>query len=242
MKLQRLLSLIRQAVDQYEMIEEGDHIAIGISGGKDNLTLLWGLAHLQKFYPKHFSLSAITVDMGIDTMNLEPIKALCQEIQVPYEIVPTEIGKILFDIRKETNPCSLCAKLRKGALNNKALEMGCNKIAYAHHKDDLIETAMMSLLYEGRFYAFSPVTHLDRTDLTVIRPLMFVSEADVKGFRNKYQLPVCKNPCPMDGHTRREYVKNLIHTLNMENPGVKDRLFRAVIEGHIDGWPDIEHR
>ena len=242
MKLQRLLSLIRQAVDQYEMIEEGDHIAIGISGGKDSLTLLWGLAHLQKFYPKHFSLSAITVDMGIDTMNLEPIKALCQEIQVPYEIVPTEIGKILFDIRKETNPCSLCAKLRKGALNNKALEMGCNKIAYAHHKDDLIETAMMSLLYEGRFYAFSPVTHLDRTDLTVIRPLMFVSEADVKGFRNKYQLPVCKNPCPMDGHTRREYVKTLIHTLNMENPGVKDRLFRAVIEGHIDGWPDIEHK
>lgn len=242
MKLQRLLSLIRQAVDQYEMIEEGDHIAIGISGGKDSLTLLWGLAHLQKFYPKHFSLSAITVDMGIDTMNLEPIKALCQEIQVPYEIVPTEIGKILFDIRKETNPCSLCAKLRKGALNNKALEMGCNKIAYAHHKDDLIETAMMSLLYEGRFYAFSPVTHLDRTDLTVIRPLMFVSEADVKGFRNQYQLPVCKNPCPMDGHTRREYVKNLIHTLNMENPGVKDRLFRAVIEGHIDGWPNIEHR
>lgn len=242
MKLQRLLSLVRQAIDQYHMIEEGDHIAIGISGGKDSLTLLWGLAYLQRFYPKQFSLSAITVDMGIDTMDLEPIKALCQEFQVSYEIVPTEIGKILFDIRKETNPCSLCAKLRKGALNQKALEMGCNKIAYAHHKDDLIETVMMSLLYEGRFYAFSPVTHLDRTDLTVIRPLMFVSEADVKGFRNKYQLPVCKNPCPMDGHTRREYVKNLIHTLNMENPGVKDRLFRAVMEGHIDGWPDIEHK
>ncbi len=242
MKLQRLLSLVRQAIDQYHMIEEGDHLAIGISGGKDSLTLLWGLAYLQRFYPKQFSLSAITVDMGIDTMDLEPIKALCQEFQVSYEIVPTEIGKILFDIRKETNPCSLCAKLRKGALNQKALEMGCNKIAYAHHKDDLIETAMMSLLYEGRFYAFSPVTHLDRTDLTVIRPLMFVSEADVKGFRNKYQLPVCKNPCPMDGHTRREYVKNLIHTLNMENPGVKDRLFRAVMEGHIDGWPDIEHK
>ena len=242
MKLQRLLSLVRQAIDQYHMIEEGDHIAIGISGGKDSLTLLWGLAYLQRFYPKQFSLSAITVDMGIDTMDLEPIKALCQEFQVSYEIVPTEIGKILFDIRKETNPCSLCAKLRKGALNQKALEMGCNKIAYAHHKDDLIETAMMSLLYEGRFYAFSPVTHLDRTDLTVIRPLMFVSEADVKGFRNKYQLPVCKNPCPMDGHTRRESVKNLIHTLNMENPGVKDRLFRAVMEGHIDGWPEIEHK
>lgn len=242
MKLQRLLSLTRQAVDKYQMIEEGDHVALGMSGGKDSLTLLYALHHLQKFYPKRFTLSAITVDLGLGNLELAPIMELCREFEVPYEIVPTDIGKVLFEVREESNPCSLCAKMRKGALNGKALEMGCNKIAYAHHKDDLIETAMMSLLYEGRFYAFSPVTHLDRTDLTVIRPLMFVSEADVKGFRNKYQLPVCKNPCPMDGHTRREYVKNLIHTLNMENPGVKDRLFRAVIEGHIDGWPDIEHR
>ena len=242
MQLQRLLSLVRQAVDTYDMIQDGDHIAIGISGGKDSLTLLYALHGLQKFYPRKFSLSVITVDMGIDTMNLEPIRKLCEDFGIPYSVVSPQIGKILFDIRKESNPCSLCAKMRKGALNDEALRLGCNKIAYAHHQDDLIETAMMSLLYEGRFYAFSPVTHLDRTDLTVIRPLMFVSEADVKGFRNKYQLPVCKNPCPMDGHTRREYVKNLIHTLNMENPGVKDRLFRAVMEGHIDGWPDIEHK
>ena len=207
MKLQRLLSLLRQAIDQYQMIEDGDHIAIGISGGKDSLTLLYGLASLQKFYPKSFRLSAITVDMGLDTMNLEPVKALCDGFNIPYEIISTDIGKILFEARKESNPCALCAKMRKGALNQKALELGCNKIAYAHHKDDLIETAMMSLLYEGRFYAFSPVTHLDRTNLTVIRPLMLVSEADVRGFRNKYQLPVCKNPCPMDGHTHREYVK-----------------------------------
>ena len=188
MKLQRLLSLLRQAIDQYQMIENGDHIAIGISGGKDSLTLLYGLSQLQKFYPKHFTLSAITVDMGLDTMNLEPIKALCADFNVPYEIISTEIGKILFEARKESNPCALCAKMRKGALNQKALELGCNKIAYAHHKDDLIETALMSLLYEGRFYAFPPVTHLDRTDLTVIRPLMLVSEADVKGFRNKYHV------------------------------------------------------
>ena len=205
MKLQRLLSLLRQAIDQYQMIENGDHIAIGISGGKDSLTLLYGLSQLQKFYPKHFTLSAITVDMGLDTMNLEPIKALCADFNVPYEIISTEIGKILFEARKGSNPCALCAKMRKGALNQKALELGCNKIAYAHHKDDLIETALMSLLYEGRFYAFPPVTHLDRTDLTVIRPLMLVSEADVKGFRNKYQLPVCKNPCPMDGHRSEEH-------------------------------------
>lgn len=237
MKLQRLLSLLRQAIDQYNMIEDGDHIAIGISGGKDSLTLLYGLANLQRFYPKSFRLSAITVDMGLDTMDLEPVKALCAGFNVPYEVIPTEIGKILFEARKESNPCALCAKMRKGALNQKAMELGCNKIAYAHHKDDIIETAMMSLLYEGRFYAFPPVTHLDRTDLTVIRPLMLVSEADVKGFRNKYQLPVCKNPCPMDGHTHREYVKNLIRCLNTDSPGVRDRLFHAVITGNIDGWP-----
>ena len=217
MKLQRLLSLLRQAIDQYQMIENGDHIAIGISGGKDSLTLLYGLSQLQKFYPKHFTLSAITVDMGLDTMNLEPIKALCADFNVPYEIISTEIGKILFEARKESNPCALCAKMRKGALNQKALELGCNKIAYA----------------------FPPVTHLDRTDLTVIRPLMLVSEADVKGFRNKYQLPVCKNPCPMDGHTHREYVKNLIRTLNMDNPGVRERLFHAVINGNFEDWPRL---
>ncbi len=237
MKLQRLLSLLRQATDQYNMIEDGDHIAIGISGGKDSLTLLYGLAKLQKFYPKSFRLSAITVDMGLDTMDLDPVKALCADLGVPYEIIPTDIGKILFKVRKESNPCALCAKMRKGVLNQKAMELGCNKVAYAHHKDDIIETAMMSLLYEGRFYAFPPVTHLDRTNLTVIRPLMLVSEADVKGFRNKYQLPVCKNPCPMDGHTHREYVKNLIRSLNADSSGVRDRLFHAVITGNIDGWP-----
>ena len=242
MKLQRLLSLLRQAIDQYQMIENGDHIAIGISGGKDSLTLLYGLSQLQKFYPKHFTLSAITVDMGLDTMNLEPIKALCADFNVPYEIISTEIGKILFEARKGSNPCALCAKMRKGALNQKALELGCNKIAYAHHKDDLIETALMSLLYEGRFYAFPPVTHLDRTDLTVIRPLMLVSEADVKGFRNKYQLPVCKNPCPVDGKTKREYVKQLTRKLNHDSPGVKDRFFHAIIDGNNPGWPERTDR
>lgn len=238
MKLQRLLSLIRQAINQYQMIQERDHIAVGVSGGKDSLTLLYGLHNLQRFYPQKFALSAITVDLGLGNMDLEPIRKLCLDFEIPYHVVATDIGKVLFDIRKETNPCSLCAKMRKGALNNKALELGCTKIAYAHHRDDLIETAMLSLIYEGRFHAFSPYTHLDRTGLSVIRPMLYVTEADVKGFRNRYQLPVCKNPCPMDGHTRREYVKNLISGLEHENPGVKDRLFRAVIEGHLEGWPE----
>ena len=237
MKLQRLLSLLRQATDQYQMIKDGDHIAIGISGGKDSLALLWGLHHLQRFYPKKFTLSAITVDLGLGNLDLEPVKQLCDEFQVHYEIISTDIGTVLFDVRKESNPCSLCAKMRKGALNQKALELGCNKVAYAHHRDDLIETAMMSLIYEGRFHAFSPLTVLDRTGLTVIRPMLLAAEADIKGFSNKYHLPVCKNPCPMDGHTRREYVKNLIRTLEQENPGLRDRLFHAVVTGNLAGWP-----
>lgn len=168
---------------------------------------------------------------------MEPIRTLCDELSVPYQIIPTEIGKILFDIRKESNPCSLCAKLRKGALNRTAKELGCNKVAYAHHRDDLIETMMLSLLYEGRFYAFSPYTYLDRMDLTVIRPLMFVTEPEVVGFQHKYQLPVCKNPCPVDGQTKREYVKNLAKQLEKENPGAKNRMFRAILDGQIPGWP-----
>lgn len=237
MKLQRLLSLTRQAVDDYEMIESGDKIAIGLSGGKDSLALLYALHGLKRFYPKPFDLIAITVDLGFDNFNLDTVKALCDELKIEYRIIPTEIGKILFETRSESNPCSLCAKMRKGALNEAAKALGCNKIAYAHHRDDLVETMLLSLIYEGRFYAFSPKTYLDRTELFVIRPMIYVSEADVIGFKNRYHLPVCKNPCPVDGKTKREYVKQLTNQLNFENPGAKDRFFHAIIEGNIDGWP-----
>lgn len=237
MKLQRLYSLTRQAIDCYHLIDSNDHIAVGVSGGKDSLTLLYALNGLKQFYPKPFDLTAITVDLGYQDFDLSPVKKLCKQLSVPYHIVNTEIGKIIFDIRKEPNPCALCAKMRKGALNAAAKELGCNKIAYAHHKDDLIETMLLSLIYEGRFYAFSPYTFLDRMELTVIRPMIFVSEADVTGFKNKYELPVCKNPCPVDGYTKREYVKQLIKKLVNENPGVKERMFRAITEGNIDGWP-----
>lgn len=237
MKLQRLYSLTRQAIDCYHLIDSNDHIAVGVSGGKDSLTLLYALNGLKQFYPKPFDLTAITVDLGYQDFDLSPVKKLCKQLSVPYHIVNTEIGKIIFDIRKEPNPCALCAKMRKGALNAAAKELGCNKIAYAHHKDDLIETMLLSLIYEGRFYAFSPYTFLDRMKLTVIRPMIFVSEADVTGFKNKYELPVCKNPCPVDGYTKREYVKQLIKQLVKENPGVKERMFRAITEGNIDGWP-----
>lgn len=238
MKLQRLLSLTRQAVDDYQMISDGDRIAIGISGGKDSLTLLYALHGLMRFYPKNFELVAITVDLGFDGFDLTPVKEICERLSIPYTIISTDIGKILFDIRKESNPCALCAKMRKGAFNQAAKDLGCNKIAYAHHKEDLIETMLLSLIYEGRFYAFSPYTYLDRMDVSVIRPLIYANEADVIGFKNKYQLPVCKNPCPVDGHTKREYVKKLTKTLENENPGVKDRMFHAITTGNLPGWPN----
>ena len=238
MKLPRLLSLTRQAVDDYALIDSGDKIAVGISGGKDSLTLLYALHGLKRFYPNEFELSAITVDLGFENFDLSPVRSLCSELSVPFTVVPTDIGKILFETRKESNPCALCAKMRKGALNETAKQLGCNKIAYAHHRDDLIETMLLSLIYEGRFYAFSPKTFLDRTELTVIRPMIYVSEADVIGFKNRFSLPVCKNPCPVDGKTKREYVKQLTKQLNLQAPGVKERLFHAITEGNIEGWPD----
>lgn len=236
MKLQQVLSLVRRAVDDYHMIDEGDKIAVGISGGKDSLTLLYALNDLKRFYPKHFKICAVTVDLGFDNLNLDKIQKLCQTLGVEYTIIKTDIARIVFDERKETNPCSLCAKMRKGALNQAIKEAGCNKVAYAHHKDDVVETMLMSLIYEGRFHTFSPVTYLDRTDLTVIRPLMYMNEVDVIGFVNKYNVPVVKSPCPADGHTKREYVKNLLRQINLENPGVKERMFTAVRTGNMKGW------
>ena len=236
MKLQQLLSYTRKAVDDYHMIEENDKIAIGISGGKDSLTLLYALAHLRRFYPNPFSLHAITIDLGFGNVDFSKIQELCQKLDVEYTILKTDIAHIVFEERKESNPCSLCAKMRKGALNDAMKEIGCNKIAYAHHKDDIVETMMMSLIYEGRFHTFSPVTYLDRTGLTVIRPLMYMHEADVIGFVNKYDVPVVKSPCPADGFTKREYVKELIQSINLETPGVKNRMFTAIENGNMKGW------
>jgi len=232
MKLQQLLSFTRKAIDDFEMIEENDHIAVGISGGKDSLTLLYALHGLQRFYPKKFTIHAVTVDLGFDNINFEIITDLCNSLEIPYTIIKTQIADIIFNERKESNPCSLCAKMRKGALNNKMKEIGCNKIAYAHHKDDVIITMLLSLLYEGRFHTFSPKTYLDKTRLTVIRPLIYTYEADIIGFVNKMQLPVVKSPCPADGHTKREYAKQLLKQLNRENPGVKERMFTAILAGN----------
>lgn len=240
MKLQQLYSYTRKAIDDYQLIEKGDMIAVGISGGKDSLTLLYALAGLRRFYPFSFEIIAVTVDLGYDKFDLTEITQLCQKLDVPYHIVHTQIAQLLFKERQETSPCSLCAKMRKGALNQAIKELGCNKVAYAHHMDDVIETAFLSMIFEGRFYSFPPKTYLEDSELTIIRPMIYVSEANVKGFQNKYQLPVVKNPCPVDGNTKREYVKNLIRQMNLDHPGVKPRLFHAIQHGNIPDWLSLE--
>lgn len=236
MKLQQVLSVTRKAVDEFHMIQENDRIAVGVSGGKDSLTLLYALHGLARFYPNPFQIEAITVDLGIGGVSMDPIQKLCDDLDIRYTVIHTDIYNIIFNDRKESNPCSLCAKMRKGALNQTAKELGCNKIAYAHHKDDVVETMLMSLIFEGRFHTFSPVTYWDRMDLTLIRPLLFMEEMDVIGFQNKYQLPVVKNKCPADGNTKREYAKNLLRQLNHDHPGTKERMFTAIMNGNLKGW------
>ena len=230
MDLQRLTSLLRKSIQRYGMIAEGDGVAVGLSGGKDSLCLLMGLAALRKFYPIPFTLHAIHVDVGAG-MPPEAIAAMadfCAGLDVPFHHVKTDIYQIVFEERKEKNPCSLCAKMRKGALNAKALELGCRKIAYAHHKDDFIETLMMNLLMEGRCECFPPVTQLDKTGLQVIRPMLLVDERDVIGFTRRHELPVVKNPCPADGETRREDMKQFIRASRTQFPGIRESLFSAV--------------
>lgn len=237
MKIQQLLSLTRQAVDHYNMIEDNDKIAIGISGGKDSLALLYALAQMKRFYPKKYELVALTVDTGVGGMDFSKVGKLCEELDVPYYIIHTQIYDIVFNERKESNPCSLCSKMRKGTLNDKALELGCNKIAYAHHKDDLVETFLMSFMFEGRLHTFSPVTKLEKTGLSVIRPLIYINEKNIIGFKNRYNLPVVKNNCAADGHTCREDMKELLKSLNKSYPGVRDRMFTAITNGNMEDWP-----
>ena len=238
-EMKRILSYTRRAVDDYEMIHEGDKIAVGISAGKDSLTLLHALAGLRRFYPKRFELVAITVDMGFEGMDFTPIRELCEQLDVPYIIAKTEISRIIFDVRKEKNPCSLCAKMRRGALHNAAKEAGCNVVALGHHFDDVVETFMLNLFYEGRIGCFQPVTYLSRKEITVIRPMIYMPEKDIRYFANRVSLPVVKSTCPADGNTERESMKQLLHTLERENKGLRYRIFGALQRGNIDGFKAV---
>lgn len=237
--IKRILSYVRRGVDDYSMIEEGDRIAVGVSAGKDSLTLLCALAKLRIFYPKKFELAAITIDMGFEGSDFSSIAKLCEELDVPYHIISTQISTVIFDVRKEKNPCSLCAKMRRGALYGAARELGCNKVALGHHFDDVVETFMLNLFFEGRLGCFQPVTYLSNTQITLIRPMLYMPEKDVKYFAAKAELPVVKSPCPADGNTEREEMKKLLASLEKENKGLRYRIFGAIQRGNIDGFKEI---
>ena len=241
-ELQRILSFVRRAVDDYGMIAPGDKIAVGISGGKDSLTTLAALAALRRFYPAKFDLVALTVDMGFPGVDWTPVAEFCRALDVPYVIEQTEIAKVIFEIRRETNPCSLCAKMRRGALHARAKAEGCNKIALGHHFDDAVETFMLNLFHEGRLGCFSPVTYLSRRDLTLIRPLLYAQEKDVRYYVKHADppLPVLKSPCPEDGETERETMKIMLRDLERKYPGLRHRIFGALCKGEIDGFKETD--
>ena len=233
--MQKLLGLMRRCIDDYDMIQEGDRIAVGVSGGKDSLVLLQLLAFLRKFFNKSFTLEAITIDMGLG-MDYSPITQLCQKLDVPYTIVKTEIAPIIFDHRKEKNPCSMCAKMRRGALNQAILDRGFNKLALGHHYDDAVETFVMNLLFEGRIGCFQPVTNLDRTGIVQIRPMLYIHEKTAENFAKRMELPVIENRCPVDKSTKREEIKQLVYELSLRYPEIKDRIFGAMQRYPLEEW------
>ena len=234
--LNSLTGMVRRCVDDYGMISAGDRIAVGISGGKDSLVLLSALSHLRRYYPAPFELEAITIDAGFEGMDFSGVEALCGELGVPYTRVPTDIREIVFEARKETNPCSLCAKMRRGALNTTLKARGCSKLALGHHFDDAVETFMMSLLYEGRLNCFSPVSYMDRMEVTMIRPMLYVGERRSANMAAALSLPVVTSTCPMDRTSKRREVRELLDTLSRTYPDLRSRIFSAMQRLPLPGW------
>lgn len=236
LKIRRILSYARRCVDDYNMIEDGDKIAVGLSGGKDSCALLCALCDLRRFYPKKFEVMAITVDMGFEGSDYSKAEEFCRNAGIEYIVRKTNLAEVIFDIRKESNPCALCAKMRRGILNEAARDAGCNKVALGHHFDDVVDTFMLNLIHEGRIASFSPVTYLSRSDVTVIRPLSYCPEKDIKYFVRHNDLPVTDSLCPADKQTERENMHQLIDSLDHKFKGVRHRIFGALQKQNIDGW------
>ena len=236
MDLNRFTGYVRRCADDYGMLRPGDRVAVGVSGGKDSMALLASLLHLRRYHPSGFELEAVTIDMGFPGMDFSPVAAWCAERGVPYTLVKTDIREIVFDARQEENPCSLCSKMRRGALNDAIKERRCNKLALGHHFDDAVETFLMSLLYEGRIGCFEPVTYLSRTGITQIRPMLYVGEQAIAHFAERYELPVVHNVCPADKHTKRQEVKELIVTLQAQYPDLKSKVFGAMQRLPLPKW------
>ena len=238
--MQKLMSQVRKCVRDYNMLEPGDRVVAGVSGGKDSLALLRLMAELRDHSPVPFTLHAVTLDMGYEEMDFSPVADLCARLQVPYTVKQTQIREIVFDIRKEENPCALCAKLRRGILNDAALELGANKVALGHHYDDAIETFLLSMIYEGRLSSFLPVTYMNRTGLTLIRPMLYLHEKTISNFVTRENLPVVHNPCPADKNTKREDVKALLYELEGRYPGLKDNIFGGLQRSPLPGWKPVK--
>ena len=238
--MQRILSYLRKAIENYNMIEEGDKIAVALSGGKDSITLLMGLKALQRFYPKKFELEAITVSLGLPGAVYDDIEAFCNQIGVGYTVVHTDIGQIIFHERKEKNPCSLCANLRRGILNSTAIEHGCNKLALGHNEDDVLETFFLNMLYAGNLSTFAPVSYMDRSKVTLIRPLIYAPEKEIRKFIKRSGINVMKKNCPMDGVSKREDIKEMLYKLSIKIPNVRANLIGAIKRANINGWQEFK--
>ena len=233
--MQKILSKIRRAVDDYNMIEDGDKIAVGVSGGKDSLTLLCALASLRRFYPKKFEIIGVSLDMGYPDVSYGGISELCERLGVEHFVNKTDIAEVIFDVRNEKNPCSLCAKMRRGGVNDLAVTLGCNKVALGHHNEDVLETFFLSLFYEGRLSCFSPMTYLSRKDIYVIRPMIYLPEAEIRGFAKRENLPIVHNPCPMDGKSKRQDMKDFINEKVKEDKFFKTKTMHAIQTG-LPNW------
>ncbi len=238
--MQKILSYLRKAIEHYNMINDGDKIAVGLSGGKDSITLLMGLKALQRFYPKHFELVAISVNPGFEFFDSNFLENICEKIGVEYIEAESHIKEIVFDIRKEKNPCSLCANLRRGILNSFAIEHGCNKLALGHNEDDVLETFFLNMLYAGNLSTFAPVSYMDRSDITLIRPLIYASEKEIKKFIKRNDIKVMPKNCPMDGVSKREDIKDMLYKLTIQIPNVRANLMGAIKRANINGWKDVK--
>ena len=234
--MQKILSSLRKAIEDYNMIDKGNKIAVGLSGGKDSITLLMGLKALQRFYPKKFDLIAISIDPGFEFFNRSLLEDICENVDVPLFCEESHIKEIVFDIRKEKNPCSLCANLRRGILNTTAIREGCNKIALGHNEDDVLETFLLNLFYTGSISTFAPISYMDRSKITLIRPLIYTPEKEIKRFIKKSNITVMPKSCPMDGVSKREDMKKMIKDLQISIPHIRANLFGAIERSNIKGW------
>ena len=236
--MKRVLGSIRRADERYRMIEDGDKVLIGVSGGKDSLLLMEALKLYQRFSYARFDIQAVMLDLGIKEQDTSGIEAFAADIGVDFEVIHTDIGKVVFEYREERSPCALCAKLRRGALNTAAVERGCNKVALGHNREDVLETLLMSMLYEGRINTFAPVTYMSRRDVTVIRPLIFLPEKYALGIARQHNLPVLPPNCDIAGHTKREEARKLLQDLAKITPDIEQKLLHALIHTETYGLWD----